>query len=217
MLRTPFRRSSRSRYLRLSLVILCAVLFIDVLSILTARHRAIRSTKDPPDVRGQRVFIASIHWNNEKILRSHWNKAVLDLVAYFGRDNVYVSIQESGSWDDSKGALRELDQQLGELDVPRTIILDKTTHADEIAHPPAGDVHPGWIDTPRGKRELRRIPYLAKLRNISLRPLKELEAANETRFDKVLFLNDVVFTVSVTIYFLIHAIHFRSFEHGLIS
>jgi hypothetical protein len=52
----------------------------------------------------------------------------------------------------------------------------------------------GWIDTPRGRKELRRIPYLSRLRNWTLQPLLELARQGE-KFDKVLFLNDVVFSV----------------------
>lgn len=109
----------------------------------------------------------------------------------FGPSNVYVSIYESGSWDDSKGALQDLDRRLEALGVEKTIILDETTHGDEIAKPPSKT---GWIDTPRGKRELRRIPYLSRLRNLTLRPLERLLTEGRS-FDRILFLNDVVFTV----------------------
>jgi hypothetical protein len=143
------------------------------------------------ELQNQRIFIATTHWNNEAVLRSHWNEAIEALVLSLGPENVYVSIYESGSWDNTKGALRVLDQNLGALGVGRTIILNETTHVDEIAQPPASS---GWIDTPRGKKELRRIPYLSALRNLSLRPLEEL-AVKGLRFDKILFLNDVVFTV----------------------
>ena len=108
---------------------------------------------------------------------------------YFGPENVHVSIYESGSWDDSKEALRVLDHDLERRGVPRTVKLNETTHADELKQP-ATD---GWIQTPRGKQELRRIPYLSKLRNLALEPLHSL--GDRTKFDKVLFLNDVVFTV----------------------
>jgi hypothetical protein len=140
----------------------------------------------------EKVFIASIHWNNEEILRSHWVPALLELVSHLGEKNVYVSVQESGSWDDSKGALRELDEALGKAGVRRRIILDDTTHADEIGKTPAES---GWIQTSRSAtKELRRVPYLAKLRNLVLEPLEELAGKGE-RFDRVLFVNDVVFTV----------------------
>lgn len=144
-----------------------------------------------PLFRQERVFIASTHWNSEAVIRSHWNSAVLDLIREIGLDHVHVSIYESGSWDDSKGALRELAVVLDELGVSKTVILDKTTHVDEIENPPTPS---GWIDTSRGKKELRRIPYLSKLRNLSLQPLYDLEASGR-RFDKILFLNDVVFNV----------------------
>ena len=81
-----------------------------------------------------RIFVTAIHWNNERILRDHWNQAVLDLVRQVGKDNVYVSMIEDGSWDDTKGALRQLDSQLAALDIPRRIILNDTTHADAVSY-----------------------------------------------------------------------------------
>ncbi|EED19751.1 polysaccharide export protein (CAP59), putative [Talaromyces stipitatus ATCC 10500] len=141
-----------------------------------------------------RIFIASLHWNNEAILRDDWNDALVQLVSHLGPTNVFVSVYESGSWDDSKGALRELDARLDVLDVPRNITLSDVTHQDEIsATPTAAHEQEGWIDTPRGRRELRRIPYLARLRNWGLLILEDL-ARQGIVFDTILFLNDVVFT-----------------------
>ena len=194
MLMTSFRRSSRSRILRAAFLVLAALSTIDLLSLVSTRSHKQSAEKKTPDVHGQRIFIASIHWNNEQILRSNWNLAILELVEYFGPDNVYVSVYESGSWDASKDALRELDRDLESVRVRRTITLSDTTHKDEIQKPFA----PGWIDTPRGRKELRRIPYLSNLRNLALKPLLEL-AAEDVKFDKVLFLNDVVFKVQHTL------------------
>ncbi|KAL2040512.1 hypothetical protein N7G274_006491 [Stereocaulon virgatum] len=188
MLMTSFRRSSRSRILRTAFLVFAALCTIDLLSLISTLSHQQSARKEPPNVSGQRIFIASIHWNNELILRSNWNLAVLDLVEYFGSSNVYVSIYESGSWDASKDALRELDRDLESAGVQRTITLSDTTHKNEIQKPFAA----GWIDTSRGRKELRRIPYLSKLRNFALKPLRELAAQNVT-FEKVLFLNDVVF------------------------
>ncbi|KAL8682596.1 MAG: hypothetical protein Q9186_001369 [Xanthomendoza sp. 1 TL-2023] len=188
MLRLSFRRSSRTRFLRATFLCLAIAFLVDVFSLSAARHR-IPSVTLSDDGRPEKIFIASIHWNNEAILRSHWNQAVLRLAEHLGPKNVYISILESGSWDDSKAALRLLDNDLGKLGVERTIILDGTTHADEIAATPESN---GWIDTSRGKKELRRIPYLSRLRNRSLVPLAEM-ADKGIKFDKILFLNDVVF------------------------
>jgi len=142
-----------------------------------------------------RVFIASLHWNNENILRTDWNKGVIDLVKALGEENVFVSVYESGSWDDSKGALRELDGQLAKLGVGRKIVLDDTTHEELLQSSPGSE---GWIKVQSGelsgRNAPRRIPYLSRLRNLSLQPLLEL-AENGTRFDHVLFLGDVVFNV----------------------
>jgi len=142
-----------------------------------------------------RIYITSIHWNNEVILRESWNKAVVALAEAFGPSNVYAHIIESGSWDGSKAALHELGRSLDALGVGKEITLANTTHADEIAHPPAEPGN-GWIRTPRGKIELRRIPYLARLRNVALKHLRGL-AKNGVTFDYVLFLNDVHFTVGI--------------------
>ena len=138
------------------------------------------------------IFIASTLWNNEALIRDYWSGAVVDLAKYLGPERVYVSVYESGSYDHLKDALRALDVELESSGTPRTFILDPTTHAEEIAKPPAEE---GWIDTPRGKKEMRRIPYLARARNLSLRPLEEMARAGRY-FDKILFLNDVVFTVT---------------------
>jgi hypothetical protein len=147
--------------------------------------------RDRPEKR-ERIYIASVNWNNELVLRSHWNKALLQLVSELGPENVFVSIYESGSYDNTKGALRELDWELGRLHVSRNITLSYVTHEDELAAPAKGE---GWIQTPGGKTQLRRIPYLARIRNLSLLPLRDLARKGIT-FDKILFLNDVVFTVS---------------------
>ena len=115
---------------------------------------------------------------------------MVDLVKEIGPDKAFVSIQESGSWDDSKDALRHLDAELENIGAYRKIVLDNTTHLDEVSRPPAVS---GWIRTPRNKTELRRIPYLARLRNKVREPLHSLQRSGVT-FDKILFLNDIVFT-----------------------
>lgn len=143
----------------------------------------------------ERIYIAGMHFNNGDILKKHWNNAVIELTELFGPENVFVSIYESGSWDDTKQVLFDLDRQLESRGVPRRVEVSDVTHKDEMSRHDKGE---GWIDTPRNRRELRRIPYLAKIRNKTLQDLFELHK-NGTTFDKVLFLNDVVFTVSFPI------------------
>ena len=131
------------------------------------------------------------------MLRLYWNAALLSLVSFLGPKNVFVSILESGSLDDTKGALRDLDEALNGLGVESRIVLGETMHEqiEGTKHVPFD--REGWIYTGRegfgdGGWEKRRIPHLAKLRNQAMEPLFQVE----TRFDKVLWVNDVVFTVS---------------------
>jgi Cryptococcal mannosyltransferase 1 len=190
------RRSNRRlRYLRYAVFLFVFANFLQVWRIQHHLSQPSSLHHDSPYSPGKnkRVFVASIHWNNEAILRERWNDAIVELVEVIGPANIFVSIYESGSWDDTKGALRELDQRLDKLQVSRNITLSPVTHIDEITQPPA-DL--GWIKTPRGKKELRRIPYLSRLRNISLQPLLDLHSKG-IDFDAVLFLGDVAFTVSL--------------------
>lgn len=184
-------RRWRQTLLRVVLLLGLVFVLVDISTVLSVIHHQ-EQRPVPTLAKKERVYIASIHWNNGDVLRSNWNRAVLNLVTLFGRDNIYISIFESGSWDDSKEVLRELDAELNKLGVRRTVLLDPTTHADEIATTPGPE---GWIETPRGRKELRRIPYLSRLRNLSLKPMWDM-ANNGEKFDKVLFLNDVVFDVS---------------------
>ncbi|KAF2091803.1 glycosyltransferase family 69 protein [Saccharata proteae CBS 121410] len=150
------------------------------LQLADAEARATSTSK------GEKIFISSVHLHDEPLLRQHWNAALIALTQALGPANVYVSIYESNSLDDTKGALKELDAALGEGRVRRTVELDHVTRQANLDEALREDKKAGF-------NEPRRIPYLARLRNRTLRPMTELEKAGE-KFDKVLFLNDVVFT-----------------------
>ncbi|CAO2657582.1 Nn.00g037080.m01.CDS01 [Neocucurbitaria sp. VM-36] len=144
----------------------------------------------PPPRNEKRIYIAAQHWNSAQLLRSHWNTALSALVQELGIGNVFVSIYESGSYDDTKDALRELDATLEGLQVRKSIMLSDVSHADEVARQPTDH---GWIKTLDGETHLRRIPYLASIRNKVFEPLERLAAGGE-HFDMILFLNDIVFS-----------------------
>jgi hypothetical protein len=124
---------------------------------------------------------------------------VLDLVDYLGAENVHVSSVESGSQEGTKEALMELKAGLDSRKVSNDVTLGMTVweQLDEIDNRPSPDARePGWIWNSRETQfELRRIPYLSKVRNQAMEPLKRLEKEGR-RFDKILWLNDVVFDVS---------------------
>ncbi|ROT40054.1 hypothetical protein SODALDRAFT_323320 [Sodiomyces alkalinus F11] len=196
--RRSLRRLFRSRVIHLIFLFLFLVTFFNAFCI----HRRIAHLDRPPaafDVprKQERIYIAALHWNDAALVRDHWTPAVLDLVDALGRDNVFVSVYESGSWDTTKAELATLDAQLAARGVRRNIVLDISTHQDELERnmPPEGHPLPeGWMKTPRSRAEMRRIPFLARLRNMTLRDLWDLADKGE-RYDKVLFLNDVVFSV----------------------
>src|SRR5262245_33820347 len=134
------RRFARHRTFRLLFSIFVAWNAINLLQIHLRLSRA--ETVDKQLLRGiERVYVASLHWNNEAILRSNWNNAVVELAKTLGPENIFISVYESGSWDDSKGALRELDGRLERLGVSRNITLSDTTHLDEISRHPGRH---GW-------------------------------------------------------------------------
>jgi hypothetical protein len=186
------RRSPQNKILR-CLFITVFILIIGTITEVLVVHSALGRATATESINfvQQKVFIAAIHWNNEEVLRQYWIPTLVELAKKMGPENVFVSIYESGSWDDTKGALRLLDHMLADSGIPKKIVLDETTHLDEISRPPSAD---GWIETPRGRTELRRIPYLSRLRNVAMQPFYELWKTGFA-FDKILFLNDVVFEV----------------------
>ncbi|RMZ90526.1 hypothetical protein DV736_g2252, partial [Chaetothyriales sp. CBS 134916] len=186
------RRRRKLNVFRVFVYAFALWILVDLLQYFGLRVKSRQQNPDAQPKRSETFYIASTHWNNEDVLRNHWNDQIVQIAERFGPQNVFVSVYESGSWDDSKAVLRELDIKLNDLGVPHKIVLDPTTHQDEISRPPA---EAGWIRTSRGKKELRRIPYLSGLRNLSLEPLLRLYD-NGTRFDKVLFLNDVIFSIA---------------------
>jgi len=202
ILRSLFPRPGRSltSTLRFTLRLLAIFICLEATYIAVHNPPYVRvppgSPQDPASTAAAakpRIFIASIHRNNEAVLRSHWNSGLLSLIRHFGAQNVFVSLYESGSIDATKDVLRQLDAQLEELRVPRSVVIDDHDQIEEVERRLSAK-EPGWVWTSNARFELRRIPYLAALRNGVMGKLHELREAGET-YDYVLWLNDVVFTV----------------------
>ncbi|KAG9245556.1 glycosyltransferase family 69 protein [Calycina marina] len=197
-------RSFRRRFLRtrsIVLVLLC-LLALDAVLIAKSLSPSTRVYKSSRTV-GQKIFIASMFRNSEYILRMSWSNALLTLVQDLGPENVYISITESGSLENTKGALLELGGELQKLGVKHRILtgINHLEQQDMLRALPEEGKRQGWVYTGRpeskaGKEgwEMRRLPYLASLRNQVLEPLLE---GPEGEWDKILWINDVVFTVSL--------------------
>lgn len=191
------------RRLRAFFLLLFVAFLVETLWTITRSTPSTRMLKgsggsDLTELYKQRVYIAALHHNDEKLLLDHWIPALLDLVRHWEPDNLYVSIVESGSVDGTKDALKALDFELYERGIERNIQLSNKTHEDEVTREPETN-EPGWIQTPRGKLERRRLSYLAEERNKAMTKIKELayRENNPRGFDKVLWLNDIIFNVRV--------------------
>jgi hypothetical protein len=136
--------------------------------------------------------------NCAPLLSQFWIPSLLSTIDKLGPRNVYVSILENGSVDGSRDILLELKNTLKEKGVEYTIrseedFRDGVKFLDTgLLHRILGDEGTGdnWIRTDKGWFP-RRIRYLAELRNMVLEPLKQASIP----FDKILFINDVIFSV----------------------
>ncbi|KAI9742599.1 MAG: hypothetical protein M1818_003740 [Claussenomyces sp. TS43310] len=135
-------------------------------------------TSPPPftQPKDESLYIAG---NNvdEALIRGAWGDAIVELARTYPPAQVYVSVYGSPT-----SAMEHLDQRLEFYGVPRTIVSQELSpiNMTELSH----------VIAPNGERMVKRIEYLAEVRNRALRPLKKLPK----RYHKVLFLNDVVFS-----------------------
>ena len=138
------------------------------------------STTERPgrgNARQEKVFIAaSIFDRNGDLLGGDWGQSVLDLIDLLGPENTYLSIYENDSGAKGMQALELFDRR---LPCEHSLKYEDHINFDTLPH----------VTLPDGARRVKRIAYLAEVRNRALRPLETLE----TRFDKLLYLNDIYF------------------------
>ena len=130
-------------------------------------------------------------------MRMFWSDALLKLCTFLGPQNVFVSIVESGSQDDTKGALRDLSEELDGIGVENrmTLLENQWEQIKGVETIPEEGERQGWVHSGWKNQtwEKRRIPALAELRNRAMEPLVE---NTKKKWERVLWINDVVFTVS---------------------
>lgn len=198
-----FLRSLRRRRVRASFILLVvASLYLFVILPLSLR-KAQRTELAEYDASiahlpQPRVFIAAMLANCAPLLSKHWIPALLTLIDTLGHENVFVSILENGSVDETKKLLEELKRNLKQQGVSSSIRFEddfrdgKTFQKDGLLDRLLGEqgTSDNWIETQAGWFP-RRISYLAELRNMVLEPLRN----TSRRYDKILFINDVIFSV----------------------
>ncbi len=125
----------------------------------------------------EKVFIAaSIFDPKGKLAKGAWGRSLLGLIDLLGPSNVFLSIYENDAGPVAKAALKELEEK---TTCEHSIVFEDKLPLDAVPE----------IQLPDGTMWRRRIAYLAEVRNRALRPLD----SSSTKFDKLLFLNDVVF------------------------
>jgi hypothetical protein len=127
--------------------------------------------------RHEKIFIAaSIRDRHGRLAKGVWAEKILELVELLGPDNVFLSIYENDAGAIGQAALQELEER---LTFPHLLEFEEHLPADAVPS----------VTVPDGTTRIKRIAYLAEVRNRALRPLE----TSEVRYDKLLYLNDVVF------------------------
>ena len=124
------------------------------------------------------VFIAAILYDPDgKLASGRWGHDLLRLINLLGEENVFLSIYENESGDEGLTALRDLEDQLPcRSSIQIELDLDMSTFPT--------------VTVPGGGKRVKRTDYLAEMRNRALQPLDEHP---EIEYDKILYLNDVIF------------------------
>jgi hypothetical protein len=133
------------------------------------------------NVNNEKIFIvASIYDNDGELLGGDWGHAVSNLIDILGPENVYLSVYENDPDEKAHAALEEYGSHVK----CNSSLVSEHLDLETLQH----------VSTPDGTRKLKRMAFLAEVRNRALRPIQEPgAAAYNLRFDKVLYLNDVIF------------------------
>lgn len=168
-------------------LVLLAGLFAPSYTDPPKQYSTLRRTVESGDVKGrgnahdEKIFIAAAVYDHQgELLRGEWGAQLLELIDMLGPDNVFLSIYENGADDQAQLALREFSEA---VPCNHSIVHE---HLDLALLP--------HVITPSGASRLKRIAFLAEVRNRALRPLDDPQSsAYSTRFDKLLYLNDIFF------------------------
>lgn len=188
--RRPSRRTQRACFWMNALF--CA---ISVLVVLTAilnpsysrppkHYRELRemiSASGEPgrgNPENQRIFVAaSLYDLGGHLLGGAWGERVLELLEILGNKNVFLSIYENEGSMEAMTAKLRFEKK---VQCKHSIIYDTTFSLAAVPH----------VTMPDGSRRVKRTAFLAEARN---RALEALEEQPGVRYDKILYLNDVLF------------------------
>jgi len=109
----------------------------------------------------ERIFIAA-NIVDAQLIRSEWGVRVLELLDLLGEENVFLSVFENDSGPEATAALQELDETIKRY-MPKAgrSIVSTTLPLEGVPH----------LRVPTGETYVKRIRYLAEVRNRALLPL----------------------------------------------
>ena len=146
-------------------------------------RRRVRDFPDFPGVAnpsGQKVFIAAALYDPDgNLLSDVWATPVRRLIHILGPGNVFLSLYEN---DPSPIAAAALAVFRESLECPASVVTEPVDYS-ALPH----------VVTAAGQRRLKRMAFLAHVRNRALDPLETHPIAANTRWDRLLYLNDVIF------------------------
>lgn len=174
-------------HLLVTLILVCGVFFPSY-SNPPIRYEELRervrtcNVTGAANVNNEKIFIAaSLYDKNGELLSGHWGDSVQRLVSILGPENVFLSIYEN---DPDVVALQALKDFHAALPCNSSLVHE---HLNTSSFPQT-------ILPSNGETRLRRIPFLAEVRNRALAPLTNLSSpASSTKWDKLLYLNDIAF------------------------
>ena len=178
-------------------LVLCASIFFPSYTVRPAHYNELRKRAQENALPGranpysERVFISAALYEEKGHLTSGvWGRKVLQLIDLLGADNVHLSIYEDNPDLKTKQSLVEFRETVPCKRFPcsefslahqtgNSTILFEELDLSTLPH----------TTLPNGDERLKRIAFLSEVRNRALAPINN----HGVKFDKVLFINDVVF------------------------
>ncbi|KAL8802052.1 MAG: hypothetical protein Q9182_004065 [Xanthomendoza sp. 2 TL-2023] len=146
------------------------------ITVLWRRRYALPKSLDGVFLGTKRSF-ASIYDKGGHLVNGAWGNALLNLVDLLGDANVFLSRYENDAGDKAEDAINNFKAR---VPCPNEIFFDPHVSLETFTSVVMPDV----------SERIKRIAYLAEIRNRALRPLDE---SGSVKYDRLLFLNDVVF------------------------
>ncbi|KAK4502747.1 hypothetical protein PRZ48_006173 [Zasmidium cellare] len=171
-------------YMIFSAIIICGVFFPSYSyppqRYLELRDR-VQELGQTANINDEKVFIAaSLYDHKGELVGGQWGQSVLRLIEILGPDNVFLSLYENDPDEMAQAALDEFAKNV----TCDSAIVTEQLDLQKFPH----------VSAPDGSSYVKRITFLADVRNRALRPLEDsASTAHNTTFDKLLYLNDVIF------------------------